>query len=156
MGETTLDRRRLTRANALVLGLLALFAPLFVRAKNDTIVVYNPLKMHQQAVGALPQDELAALAQVASWLTPAGNAKAGAKIADAIRKDPSSFRVVSSFHTDAERTAALAQVPYGKLERQVRHQVRRQLPPAVKSNRAGKIALVCVGVTALAFGLLRK
>jgi soluble lytic murein transglycosylase-like protein len=114
MGETTVDRRRLTRANALVLGLLALFAPLFVRTKNDRIVVYNPLHAQQDA-GALPQDELAALAKAASWLMPAGNAKAGAKIADAIRKDPSSFAVFARFHTDEERREALARVPYGKL-----------------------------------------
>ena len=41
---------------------------------------------------------------------------------------------------------------YGKIEKRVR----KQLPPAAKSKRAAKIALVVAGVTALAFGLLRS
>jgi soluble lytic murein transglycosylase-like protein len=109
-----LDRRRLTRAHALVLGLLAALAPFVVHGQHTPTVLYNPL--HHATLGdALPQDELAGLAKAAAWLTPIGNAKAGLKIADAIRKDPSSFAVFSGFHTEQERREALSKVPYGKL-----------------------------------------
>jgi len=106
-----LDRRRLTRVHALVFALLATLVPFTVRAHHDTPVVYNPLHHGD----AMPQDELASLAKAAGWLTPIGNAKAGVKIADAIRKDPSSFAIFSSFHTEQERQQALNKVPYGQL-----------------------------------------
>src|SRR4051794_4810615 len=108
-----LDRRRLTRAHALLFALLATVAPFLVHSRHDRAVVYNPL--HHARSGALPADELIGLAKAAAWLTPIGNAKAGVKIAEQIRKDPSSFAVFSSFHTDQEKSAALAKVPYGKL-----------------------------------------
>jgi soluble lytic murein transglycosylase-like protein len=107
-----LARRRLTHVNALLLALLSLVLPFTLRARHERTVVYNPL---HQVSGSLPIDELTGLAKAASWLTPIGNAKAGVKIADAIRKDRSSFAVFSSFHTEQERSEALSKVPYGKL-----------------------------------------
>jgi soluble lytic murein transglycosylase-like protein len=106
-----LARRRLTHVNALLLALLSMAVPFTLRARHERAVVYNPL--HQMGA-TLPADELSGLARAAEWLTPIG-AKAGVKIADAIRKDPSSFAVFSSFHTEQERRAALSKVPYGKL-----------------------------------------
>src|SRR5436190_17275045 len=107
-----LARRRLTHVNALTFALLSLLVPFTLRARHERTVVYNPL---HQVSGSLPIDELTGLAKAAAWLTPIGNAKAGVKIADAIRKDPSSFAVFSSFHTEQERSEALSKVPYGKL-----------------------------------------
>jgi soluble lytic murein transglycosylase-like protein len=111
MAETTLDRRRLTSAHAVLFALLALVAPFLERGDREHPVVYHPL----HHAGTLPQDELSSLAKAASWLTPIGNAKVGVKIADAIRKDPSSFAVFSGFHTAQEKSAALAKVPYGPM-----------------------------------------
>src|SRR3954452_16862166 len=107
-----LARRRLTHLNALLLAALSILVPFTLRARHENRVLYNPL---HQVSGSLPIDELTGLAKAASWLTPIGNAKAGVKIADAIRKDPSSFAVFSGFHTERERSDALSKVPYGKL-----------------------------------------
>jgi hypothetical protein len=45
---------------------------------------------------------------------------------------------------------------YGKLERHLGRTVRKQLPPLARRKNAGKMALIAVGIAALAIGLLRS